>query len=296
MRKWRQIYNVVNPVLVSCGFMLMSCIGSGVAHDLSMANSFFPPLLLPFRLTLRGGRNFDEPSAGLQDEDLTAQEKQDAGVNVSTHVLMPGDEITSGYQGQPAGEDGELQEQEGGEPSPLQASGTAGGNITITNDKGRLPKEQIEEMIKKAEEVAIRASVGVCVLGSDGAATSFQQATTGQAVAFENEERPEKAQEAEQEVDWREDRARGEGWIPDERDRAATVPFREIEPGVCTIRISNLPDDCKPREVYCLVRFLQGFRFLTLFRPPRHRSMSAFVTFRTPGDAAGMKNQEIERL
>jgi hypothetical protein len=261
----RQTYHVLHPVLVSCGFMLMSCIGtshSGVAHELSRANSFFPPLLLSFRLSLRGGRNFDEPFAGLQDEDLTAKEKQDAGVNVSANVLMPGDEIISGYQ-VTAGEDGELQEQRGEEPSPLQASGTADG-------------------------IAIRASVGACVLSSDGAATSSQQATTGEAVAFENEERPEKANEAEREVDWREDRARGEGWIPDERDHAAPGRFREIETGVCTIRISNLPDDCKPREVYAMVRFFQGFRFLTLFRPPRHRSMSAFVTFQTPGDAAGM--------
>jgi hypothetical protein len=60
----------------------------------------------------------------------------------------------------------------------------------------------------------------------------------------------------------------------------------------CTVIISGLPEDCRPREVYNLVRFFPGFRFLTILAPRKHRSVSSFVTFRTRQDA----NAAIQRL
>ena len=121
------------------------------------------------------------------------------------------------------------------------------------------------------------------VLDDGGTATPLQQDAVETVDVLENGEAPAAQGEQQEETQVR---------LSADNGRNPEVPRdRSTREAVCTIMVSNLPQDCKAREVYSLVRFFEGFRFSTLFQPPRHRSMSAFVTFRTPEAASGMRTR-----
>lgn len=137
-------------------------------------------------------------------------------------------------------------------------------------------ERQVLQEVDVGEEVGVDVKLGNTWHGSDIAIEKVPE------IAIEG---GEEGQTQREEMAANNPTPGGEG-----RGRGGEARVRQGER--CTVIISGLPEDCRPREVYNLVRFFSGFRFLTILAPRKHRSVSSFVTFRTRQDA----HAAIQRL